>query len=591
MVVLLTIQQANEHGTLGDFIGPDSYLRMVRVSDLAANLDWYDNVIERLAPPQGMDIHWTRPHDVLILSLAALAAPFAGWETGIYLAGMMISPLLMLATVFAFYWAIQGLFRPRHGLFPSAALFLLPAVEGYGRLGRPDHHSLLLFMMVLSLGLAVRTYIVAEGDRRAIWLGVALGFGLWLSVELLFVLVGIGGYLALLWVWSPAERFHQNRDLSLALLSTLVLAVMIESRPAEWLQPAFDKISIVQIMIGVLLAAFWWLIGVLQRLDKLPQSVFGRIVLGSFAVAVFSLTMELIFPGFFKGPMGQVHAGATDLLTNTSEMRTLLQLSTNVLSDLFSHFLMPFIAIGYGFYALRQPRDADRQKAFIGAFVLLIFATVLAAVHFRFSIYMQVLSLIFIAHLLDRMFTDYEYWSFGRLNGIVAGIAAIMVLFGGMITNQFYLNYFRPNGSSPAVVPICSAKLVADELRTWSAAPQTILAPIDHGPELLYRTPHSFVAAPYHRNGQAISDHREMLRGKDDRSVIELLNRYQVDAILLCPDPGELHYYGADQPGTLYYRISHGEAPGWIGPDVLAGSDKHDFKLFPVHIDHSNPAL
>ena len=35
----------------------------------------------------------------------------------------------------------------------------------------------------------------------------------------------------------------------------------------------------------------------------------------------------------------------------------------------------------------------------------------------------------------------------------------------------------------------------------WSAAPQTVLAFMDIGPELLYRTRHEVIGTPYHRNG------------------------------------------------------------------------------------------
>lgn len=584
ILIWLTVQQYGDVGILDGFVGPDSYLRMVRVGELHTNFDWYDSIIERLAPPHGMDIHWTRPHDVLILSLAALAAPFAGWETGLYLAGMMISPLLLLATAIALYWTTSGLFRPQYWLFSSAALFLLPTVRSYGVIGRPDHHLLLLFATVIMVGLALRSYTSTEPGRRALWLGASLGFGLWLSVELLFMFIGVAGFLALLWVWSPEERIRQNIDLSLAMLGMVFLAVIIESPPGHWLSPAFDKISIVHVGVTALFAGYWMFVSAIQRAGKLPQTVAGRLAIGGVAIFVFSLVMELVFPGFFRGPMGQVHPDTLALFENVTEMRSMFHYSPETLLSFLGDFMMPLIAIVYGVFQIRQPRDAMRQKGFLGIFILLVFTTILSAIHLRFSIYMQGMALILITHLLDRIFRSYQDWHFGRLNGLAAGITAILLLFGGTLAGSFLRPYVAPNPVQLAGA-VCVASLVASELDEWSSEPRTILALVDHGPELLYRTAHSFVAAPYHRSGQAIVDHREIMRARDDRLALDLLLQYQVDAILICPQEIEIEYFGGNQPGTLYYRIVSGDRPDWLGSNVLADKGGHDFELYPLERD------
>src|SRR3546814_12853395 len=47
-------------------IDPDSYMRMVRVSELAQGWQWFDDTIARANAPYGDVLHWTRPFDLQI---------------------------------------------------------------------------------------------------------------------------------------------------------------------------------------------------------------------------------------------------------------------------------------------------------------------------------------------------------------------------------------------------------------------------------------------------------------------------------------------------------------------------------------------
>src|SRR3546814_14619368 len=75
-----------------------SYMRMVRVSELAQGWQWFDDTIARANAPYGDVLHWTRPFDLLILLLAMPAGFALEAEQALYLAGMILPPLLPLAT-------------------------------------------------------------------------------------------------------------------------------------------------------------------------------------------------------------------------------------------------------------------------------------------------------------------------------------------------------------------------------------------------------------------------------------------------------------------------------------------------------------
>ncbi len=136
--------------------------------------------------PQGTDPHTTAPMDYLIAFLACAAMPF----TAQYLdfAGAVVSPLLGIATA-AFLWVWFG-----PAPYRRAALFLFavsPILVHGTVLGRPDHQSLLMFLLAAGLGAEWKLH---PRPTRAWGLvsGLAWGLALWTSLYepvVLFVLV------------------------------------------------------------------------------------------------------------------------------------------------------------------------------------------------------------------------------------------------------------------------------------------------------------------------------------------------------------------------------------------------------------------
>lgn len=52
------------HGSVidaGRLVGPDSYMRLVRVEELLNGTGWFNDVIARANAPYGDQLHWTRP--------------------------------------------------------------------------------------------------------------------------------------------------------------------------------------------------------------------------------------------------------------------------------------------------------------------------------------------------------------------------------------------------------------------------------------------------------------------------------------------------------------------------------------------------
>lgn len=169
------------------FVDADCYSRMERVSQVMAH------PFRRIAHhdfenfPVGADVHTTAPLDWLIALLAFALTPFSA--QALDLAGAWISPLLGLATLAAL-WAWNARARLRFGNATLLLLAVSPIVTQAFRLGRPDHQSLLLFL--LAAGLAAEWSLWARPARPpAIAWGAAWGAALWTSLYEPFILFAL----------------------------------------------------------------------------------------------------------------------------------------------------------------------------------------------------------------------------------------------------------------------------------------------------------------------------------------------------------------------------------------------------------------
>jgi len=160
------------------FLDADCYARMSRVEMVMhhplQSIRHHD--FENF--PQGIATHTTAPLDWLIAALALVFTPFS--KQALDLAGAWISPLLGLATLVVLWtWSTRARLPFRHAMLLLVAVS--PILAQAFKLGRPDHQSLLLFLMTAGLALE---WTLWESPRRgvAIAWGAAWGLALWTSL-------------------------------------------------------------------------------------------------------------------------------------------------------------------------------------------------------------------------------------------------------------------------------------------------------------------------------------------------------------------------------------------------------------------------
>ena len=116
-----------------------------------------------------------------------------------------------------------------------------------------------------------------------------------------------------------------------------------------------------------------------------------------------------------------------------------------------------------------------------------------------------------------------------------------------------------------------------------------VLAFMDLGPQILYRSRLGLIGTPYHRNGAGIIDGHAMLAGEDDGTAREMMRARGVDFVLLCPGSAERAFYSdRDNKSQLYDRLAAGEPPAWLRSLALPPLLSETFMLYRVDTTGSN---
>ncbi|MGH6901461.1 MAG: hypothetical protein ACREIR_01825, partial [Geminicoccaceae bacterium] len=241
----------------GSLADSDAYMRLARLLQLHDGGAWFDPREPRINPPEGHVQHWTRALDALLLAGAWLLQPFLGFERALHVWGVLISPVLLALAMVAIGWAAAPALDRDTRLFACLALLTQPSVLAYTSVGRPDHHSLLLLLALILIGLTARLAAAPQDRRPAPLAGAVAALGIWVSPEAMtFVAVSLAT-LGLFWLAGTPGLARTNRAYLLATTAVLAIALVIERGPGDLFAVESDRLSIVHVLLFALIAGFW----------------------------------------------------------------------------------------------------------------------------------------------------------------------------------------------------------------------------------------------------------------------------------------------------------------------------------------------
>jgi hypothetical protein len=529
---------------------PDDTLRMVQIRDLFAGQSWWDLHQYRIAPPDGVLMHWSRLVDVPLWLVQALLRPVLGPALAEHVAIVLV-PLITLGCVMLLAARLAWRMLVRNELIFVTCVMVALAIPVTVQLQplRIDHHGWQIVAVLGALnGLTART------SRKAGWIaGFSIALGLSISLELLPIAALFAGVLVLRGFADPAERWTAAAFLqALALTAVVTYAV---SHGAADLANHCDSVS------PAWLAALLVAAAGTTAVAALPPLPLARVVIAYGMTAALSLlTLVAIAPQCTAGPFAgldplvrsfwydNVHEGKPIWLQKFPSMAQML--------------LPPLL----GLWAALKLRAAQAGwlRRFWGEYALVLAGLIVLsiAVARSASISCAVATVPLAWQILEWNSRVYKLKRMGRILGIFAMAFAVVPGIPLLVVSKAIDNKTEVIASG-GVQQICD---MDSATATLAALPSsTVFTQIDLGPAILATTPHKVVATAHHRAPKAMHDLIAASIGSPD-AARKVLDRYGVRYVMVCPGlPETGNYRGANAKGFIP-QLAEGKAPAWLKP-------------------------
>jgi hypothetical protein len=164
------------------------------------------------------------------------------------------------------------------------------------------------------------------------------------------------------------------------------------------------------------------------------------------------------------------------------------------------------------------------------------------------------------------------FFGLGRSALIAALLVSPIALIGAGKAVAWTAN--QATGAQPPVVISDgpgTCRLPADYAPLARLPKGLVLAFIDAGPMILMETPHSALAAPFHRNLKGNTAMFDVFLGRPEEAAARMAAR-GVDYVAFCPGAPERHNYAVAAPEVLAAALGRGEIPETLERIPLEGT-------------------
>lgn len=537
----------------------DDNMRLAEVKAWLAGQGWFDLRQHKLAPPEGLNIHWSRIVDLPIAALILAFRPLVGDFTAQQIA-VTVAPMLALGpALWALILTVRRLVHPR--AYPIAFAILMCAQTSLFMWMplRIDHHGWQLAMLTLVIA------GIADPDKRrgGITAGLATAVSFGIGLELIPVMAIAGASIALRWAWDRGEAARM-RAYAVALGGGCAVAfggfASYDNRAM-----VCDVLSPVYLATLLLTAAL--LIGLsFMRSDArvLRFALLGAagLVIGGF----FGLS--------FPQCLGRPERISPELESLWfSHIREVKPITEKPWRDALQTLWLPVVGLAGAAFALRRAWGSAAAPAWATILALSLFSALGLLWQSRFGPQAQLIG-VFGATALGWAYLPRMLGSGSSLVRIGGTLAVFFVLSGQVA--QFVAMIPKSTKEQRSA---SAEKKAADRPGRCNTIPalaeldklpaSTMLTFVDLGPRLITMTRHSAVAGPYHRNGEAILGVHRSFRSTSPEVAHAVMKRHGATMLLLCPGMAESTIYRARAPQGFYMQLMDGQVPAWLTPVEL----------------------
>ena len=554
------------------FSDPDDALRMVQVRDLIGGQNWFDLHQYRIAPPEGVVMHWSRLVDAPLAAVVLLLRPLLGEARAELVAAVVVPLLTLLTAMLCIARLVARQLDANLVLIASLLMLLLmPAMMQFEPL-RIDHHGWQIVAVLAALNA-----LLAKTPRGAALVGgISLAFGMSVSLELLPFAGLLGALFALRWWRDRADWRWLVWYLDVLVLGSA--AFFVTTRGLGDLTNYCDAVS--PAYLGGLGAIALGVHGLALRPAMPRWALVGGLGLVALGGAALFLA---IAPTCSTGPFARLDPLVRSFwYDNVKEGVPVWRQDWSVLLQM----TVPPLA-GLATAIVLARRSADRfwqEYAFMLGGAILISVAVS-----RFSSVSSAIAIVPLAWLVRRsaqMLTE-KRSLLERL--VVAGLLTAALLPGLLldIADRAHDKLNAAIGTPPAPAPqvqINEVSIACSQPGSLTALARlshgAIMTQLDFGPFILLRTPHRVVSSGHHRAAPAMHDSLAAFLASPD-GARALVARRHVNYLLICPDLVESRMYVARSPGGLGAQLLAGRPVDWLEP-VNLGPGGGNMKVWRV---------
>lgn len=553
----------------GTLTGSDDYMRFVRVFGWLDGGGWYTTVEPRLNAPYGAEVPWSRAADLPLAALVLLIAPFTDRIEAALVAATVLPAAQLLALLACAVFLARPLTGRRNAKVAALVVILLPSLVVGVLPGRVDHHTWQLLLTSLFVAALLRMISVPTRRSAAVMAGLAMALSLWVGSETVPWLVAANVALAGLWVRFGGPLGRTASVFAAVLLGGSLVLTPVSRPLALWLDAACDAFSLVTVGIAAAVAAFWLVIALAGGVARTPAA---RLAFACVVALPIGGALLAAFPDCAGGPYAAVDPRLAERwLPTIAEAQGLYDFAATKPGTAVAMTLSPAIALAACIAALAGRVGGRRRRR-----VWFLLATFLAAALALSAWQVRVLPFanLFAVAPLAWVVASVWRWSRRHLVGVRRrlAVAAVVVAIGPLGTAFGALDrLLAPKAASALPAPgNCDLAAVApllDDREGVGPAPTVIAAPVDLGAELLFRTRHGVLGAPYHRNADGIIASQDVFAATSDERAAAILEGRGADLVLLCGAIEEMQLYRGDvATDTFAERLLAGATPEWLRP-------------------------
>jgi hypothetical protein len=461
------------------------------------------------------------------------------------------------------YAAIAWLARLLIGaqaILPAIALTLLSGmVFGEFQPGRIDHTAPQIVLLMFMLASLVGAINPAHARRAAIG-GALAALSLSISIENLPFIVALAALYVALWVARGAamQKALASFGVGLGLVLPIVFAATIGR--AHWSDTACDAYSLAYLLPGLAGAVAMIALGAVGARLQSNTARLGAACLAAGAIVIVAIVTK---PICFYDPYTGIDPLVRQIwLKNVEEAMPLSRFFRQEPS-MAAIYVLP-IALGFTAAIVAVCRESGLAR------LRWLMVTAICAVGIALSCWMiRVIGFTGPIALLGGA------WCIVRLHEILthtkwrqaATLAFVLILPFSPIGWALVLT----QDSQAANRENCAACLASAAFAPIAElTPGLVLAPIDAGSHLLALTPHSVLAAPYHRNNHGNRVALDAFLSEPD-SARRILRANNVTYVVTCPGLTETKALASRAPHGLAAALIASESLNWLKPLPRSG--------------------